>query len=72
LLRDVNDAATLVRRVDARAPVDAFRFAKGRMLKKVMGAVDAVAGGVGLAIIGDARVPRPLHAALAGAGTVIA
>jgi acetylglutamate/LysW-gamma-L-alpha-aminoadipate kinase len=46
-------------------------FAEGRMKKKVMGAAEAVAEGVGRVIFADARLPEPVAAALSGKGTVI-
>ena len=41
------------------------------MKKKVLGASEALAGGVGRAILGDARGVQPVSRALAGEGTVI-
>jgi acetylglutamate/LysW-gamma-L-alpha-aminoadipate kinase len=72
LLREVTDADSLVRHVDAVNPGDALGYAEGRMLKKVMGAVDAVQGGVERVVLGDARLQQPVRRALAGAGTVVA
>jgi acetylglutamate/LysW-gamma-L-alpha-aminoadipate kinase len=46
-------------------------FAEGRMKKKVMGAAEAVAQGVGRVVFADARRPQPIQAALNGQGTVI-
>jgi len=48
-----------------------MEFAEGRMKKKVMGAVEAVAQGVGRVVFADARVPYPVRSALNGKGTVI-
>ncbi len=45
--------------------------AQGRMKKKVMGAGEAIAAGVGKCIFGDARIDRPVRTALKGRGTVI-
>ena len=41
------------------------------MKKKVLGAAEALAGGVGRVILGDARSGQPVSRALAGQGTVI-
>ena len=41
------------------------------MKKKVLGAAEALAGGVGRVILGDARSAQPVSRALAGEGTVI-
>jgi len=44
--------------------------AQGRMKRKVLAAEEALAGGVGRAILADARVENPVTSALAGGGTV--
>ncbi len=72
LLRDLGDAASLVRTVDAADPGEAERWARGRMRAKLDGAVAAVRGGVGRVVLASAAAERPVHAALAGAGTVVA
>ena len=46
-------------------------FAQGRMKKKVLGAAEAVRGGVRRVILGDARRARPVRRALEGRGTVV-
>lgn len=72
LLRDFPDPASLVPRVPV-GEVDAhLRLAQGRMKRKLMGAADAVRGGVGRVVIGDARREAPVRAALRGVGTVVA
>ena len=40
------------------------------MKRKVLAAEEALAGGVGRAILADARVENPVASALAGEGTV--
>lgn len=71
LLRDFPDESTLIPVIPA-ADVEAFdRFAQGRMKKKVLGAAEAVAGGVARVVFADARVPDPVRKALAGHGTVV-
>lgn len=72
LLRSVDDESSLVTSVTADQPEEALGFAQGRMLKKVMGAVDAVNGGVQRVVLGDARLGSPVRRALAGEGTVVA
>ena len=42
------------------------------MKKKVMGAGEALAGGVGRVIMADARIQNPITLALNGQGTTIA
>jgi [amino group carrier protein]-L-2-aminoadipate 6-kinase len=71
LLRAFPDESTLIPRI-ARAEVEEYLpFAQGRMKKKVLGAAEALAGGVSRVVLGDARSAQPISRALAGAGTVI-
>jgi acetylglutamate/LysW-gamma-L-alpha-aminoadipate kinase len=71
LLRSFPDESSLIARIP-RADVDAYLpFAEGRMKKKVLGAQEALAAGVGRVLLGDARHPGCVSAALGGAGTVI-
>jgi acetylglutamate/LysW-gamma-L-alpha-aminoadipate kinase len=72
LLRDVGDEGSLIPYIpteEARDYLD--RYAKGRMKRKVLGAVEALQEGVGQVIIADGRVAQPVHRALAGQGTVM-
>jgi len=70
LLEHFPDAGTLVPRI-ARHQWDwAQELAQGRMKKKVMGATEALTGGVGRVVIGDARTEQPIKLAMAGAGSV--
>ncbi|HWQ14583.1 MAG TPA: [LysW]-aminoadipate kinase [Roseiflexaceae bacterium] len=71
LLRAFPDEASLIRHIPRAAVEEYLPVAQGRMKKKVLGAAEALAGGVGRVILGDARVPRPVTRALAGEGTVI-
>ena len=50
----------------------ALEAAQGRMKKKVLGAQEALAAGVGQVIIADGRIAAPISSALSGKGTVIA
>jgi acetylglutamate/LysW-gamma-L-alpha-aminoadipate kinase len=71
LLRAFPDESTLIGKI-ARAEVEAFLpVAQGRMKKKVLGAAEALGGGVRRVILGDARSAHPVSRALAGYGTVI-
>ena len=73
LLASFPDESSLIPKIPA-SKIDDPRFmavAQGRMKKKVLGAVEAVRGGVGRVIFGDARVEEPIRKALAGAGTLI-
>jgi [amino group carrier protein]-L-2-aminoadipate 6-kinase len=71
LLRAFPDEATLIPHI-ARADVEEYLpVAQGRMKKKVLGAAEALAGGVGRVVLGDARRSQPVSHALEGHGTVI-
>lgn len=71
LLRDFPDESSLIPTIPAGQVDDFMQFAEDRMKKKVLGAAEAVAGGVGRVIFGDARLQQPVQKALAGQGTVI-
>ena len=72
LLRDVHDEASLVTAVDATQLENMQQtYAQGRMRIKLLGAQEALSGGVRRVILGDARRERPISQALAGMGTVI-
>ena len=71
LLRNFPDEASLISEIPA-ADVESFMaFAQDRMKKKVLGAAEAVQGGVKRVVFGDARISEPVSAALAGRGTVV-
>jgi [amino group carrier protein]-L-2-aminoadipate 6-kinase len=71
LLRDVNDESTLIGEI-RRDQIERYaEFAKGRMKKKVMGAAEALAEGVGEVVFADARGENAVSRALEGKGTVI-
>jgi acetylglutamate/LysW-gamma-L-alpha-aminoadipate kinase len=72
LLREFPDENTLIPRIPlAEAPDHLDRYAKGRMKRKLLGAVEALHDGVGRVVIADGRVAQPLQQALSGRGTVI-
>jgi [amino group carrier protein]-L-2-aminoadipate 6-kinase len=72
LLRAFPDESTLIAEIPRRQ-ADAFmQFAEGRMKKKVLGAIEAIEGGVGRVIFADGRIAEPVTRALAGGGTHIA
>ncbi len=71
LLAKFPDESSLIRHIPA-AKIDQFMsVAEDRMKKKVMGAQEALAQGIGRVIFADGRVEQPVRKALAGAGTVI-
>ncbi len=70
LLRHYPDESSLITSI-RRPEVESYiELAGGRMKKKVMGAGEALRGGVARVVISDARVANPITRALAGAGTV--
>ncbi len=71
LLREFPDESTLIEHIPSERVDDYMSFAEGRMKKKVMGAAEAVAEGVGRVVFADARVATPVTAAMQGQGTVI-
>jgi acetylglutamate/LysW-gamma-L-alpha-aminoadipate kinase len=71
LLASFPDEGTLIRTLPASRLPEALEAAQGRMKKKVLGAEEALRGGVGQVIIADGRVEHPISAALAGSGTLI-
>ena len=71
LLEKFPDETTLIHALSQSKLEAALELAQGRMKKKVLGAQEALAGGVGRVIISDGRTASPICAALNGAGTVI-
>ena len=71
LLEDKDDETTLIPLIERDRIEEFEHFAKGRMRKKVMGAVEALDGGVDEVIFADARGDRPIDAAFNHQGTVM-
>jgi acetylglutamate/LysW-gamma-L-alpha-aminoadipate kinase len=71
LLKDFPDESSLIQTLPPSQLDSAMEIAQGRMKKKILGAKEAVQGGVGQVIIADGRVENPISNALAGNGTVI-
>lgn len=71
LLRRFPDESTLIPNISASQLESALEYAQGRMKKKVLGAQEALEGGVGRVVIADGRVETPISAALENKGTVI-
>ena len=72
LLRDPADETTLVSHIPlARAHDYLDGYARGRMKRKLLGAIEALQHGVERVILADGRVTRPLQRALAGQGTLV-
>ena len=71
LLKKFPDESSLIRHIPS-AKIDQFMsVAEDRMKKKVMGAHEALAQGIGRIIFADGRVEQPVRRAMAGEGTVI-
>jgi [amino group carrier protein]-L-2-aminoadipate 6-kinase len=71
LMRSFPDQSTLIRQLALSGLPGALEAAQGRMKKKVLGAEEALQGGVGRVIIADGRIAQPISSALAGKGTTI-
>lgn len=72
LLRSLDDPSSLVARIPAKSLEDFMPVAQGRMKRKLMAAAVALGAGVSRVVLASANVERPVSAALAGRGTVIA
>ena len=71
LMRKFPDESSLIPSLPRQKLEEALQYAEGRMKKKILGAQEALQGGVGRVIIGDGRVQNPISEALAGKGTVM-
>lgn len=71
LMKNFPDESTLIRQLTQNQLTAAGEAAQGRMKKKVLGAEEALKGGVCRVIIADGRIQHPISNALAGNGTVI-
>ena len=71
LYKDFNDPTTLIKTIKKDSLESFMQFAQGTMKKKLMGAKEALDGGVKKIIIASANVENPISSALAGNGTVI-
>lgn len=71
LLERFPEERSLIRRIPKGQTDRYLELAGGRMKKKVLGAAEALAGGVRRVVFADGRRSEPLQRALAGQGTVI-
>ncbi len=71
LLEHFPDETTLIRFLPRSHLASALEMSQGRMKKKILGAEEALQGGVKRIIIADGRWEKPITNALAGNGTVI-
>jgi acetylglutamate/LysW-gamma-L-alpha-aminoadipate kinase len=71
LMKNFPDESTLITTVPTTQLDTSLDYAQGRMKKKILGAKEALEGGVGQVIIADGRVGTPITNAIEGNGTVI-
>jgi len=71
LMKNFPDESTLIRQLPQSQLSVASEAAQGRMKKKVLGAQEALKGGVSRVVIADGRIQNPISSALTGNGTVI-
>ena len=71
LMKNFPDEFTLIRQLSQSQLSMAGEAAQGRMKKKILGAEEALHGGVNRVIIADGRIQNPISNAFAGNGTVI-
>jgi acetylglutamate/LysW-gamma-L-alpha-aminoadipate kinase len=71
LMKNFPDESTLIRQLPQSQLASALEAAQGRMKKKILGAEEALKGGVGHVVIADGRTQHPISSALVGNGTWI-
>lgn len=71
LMKNFPDESTIIRQLTHTQLAEASEAAQGRMKKKVLGAEEALKGGVSRVVISDGRIQNPITNALSGNGTVI-
>ena len=71
LMKNFPDESTLIRQLPRHQLLEALEAVQGRMKKKILGAEEALKGGVGRVVIADGRIQHSISNALAGNGTVI-
>ena len=71
LMKKFPDESTLILTLSQSQLAAASEAAQGRMKKKILGAKEALEGGVSRIIISDGRIQNPITNALSGNGTVI-
>jgi acetylglutamate/LysW-gamma-L-alpha-aminoadipate kinase len=72
LLHDVANESSRIPYLPAAELENAIKtIAQGRMKRKLIGALEALQGGVSQVILADGRAPQPIERALQGKGTLI-
>ncbi|HEX9804919.1 MAG TPA: [LysW]-aminoadipate kinase [Candidatus Dojkabacteria bacterium] len=70
-MKDINDPDSLIKSLNLNEIPEYEKYAKGRMKKKLMGAQEALDGGVDKVYWGGLNVENPILKALNGEGTII-
>jgi len=71
LLKNPEDESSLIGHIKKEDIPLYMDYAKGRMKRKLLGALEAIENGVGEVIFADGRVENPVKKALEGRGTII-
>jgi acetylglutamate/LysW-gamma-L-alpha-aminoadipate kinase len=71
LLEKFPDESSLIKHIPKNKIDQFMSVAEDRMKKKVMGAQEALAEGIGRIVFADGRVEQPVRRGMAGEGTVI-
>lgn len=71
LMKNFPDESTVIHQLSQNQLPAALEAAQGRMKKKVLGAEEALKGGVTRVIFADGRIQNPISNALAGNGTIL-
>jgi len=71
LMKNFPDETTVIQELSQNQLAGALEAAQGRMKKKVLGAEEALKGGVTRVIFADGRIQNPISNALAGNGTIL-
>lgn len=71
LMRNFPDESTVMPQLTQGQLPEALEAAQGRMKKKILGAQEALQGGVRRVVIADGRIENPITKAMEGRGTVI-
>ncbi|MBN1156645.1 [LysW]-aminoadipate kinase, partial [Candidatus Woesearchaeota archaeon] len=71
LLKNPDDESTLIKQIKKSEVSQFLGYAKERMKRKLMGAIEALEAGVRKVVFADARIENPIGNALNGNGTVI-
>lgn len=71
LLKDIYDKNSIIKKIQYKDIEDYYKYAKGRMMKKIIGAKEALENGAEKVYWGDSNSDAPITDALNGSGTII-